>query len=202
MAGRGLPPSGTLGYVGTRLGLIYGFGRLTCSILYLRSLGDRVTEQHQESLYDSGGAPDTPPVDLGKWANSLVKAVSKGMEDEVSAYELTPLEFMLLRSCVEREECTATDLAEDLPVDASRISRLVTSLVDKGLLMRHRIRDDRRVVMLRVSNRGNELTSLLMERIQAYDAMLMRDISAEEMAVFTSVTSKIVANYSALYQPD
>ena len=85
-----------------------------------------------------------------------------------------------------------------LPVDGSRVSRLVTGLVDKGLVRRRRLRSDRRVVMLRLSDEGRELTLRIMERMQGYDAMLTEGIGEEEMRVFISVSARIIANHDAM----
>ena len=59
-----------------------------------------------------------------------------------------------------------------MPTDPSRISRMVTKLVDMGLLRRRRLRNDRRIVMLRLTPEGNELTSQLVEQAQLYYAAL------------------------------
>lgn len=139
---------------------------------------------------------DLPAIDLGKCIAGLVNTVTKGMAAELSPYDLNPLEFNLLRACMERGECTATELAAELPVDASRISRIVTVLVDKDLLVRRRLRSDRRMVMLRLSGEGKELTSMLLQHIQAYDAKLMKNISAEEIRAFAAASAKIIANHA------
>ena len=131
----------------------------------------------------------------------LVNAITKGTADETTPYNLTPLEFTLLRICMEKEECTATELAADLPVDASRISRLVTRLFDDGLLLRRRLREDRRVVMLRLSDEGSELVSTIHQRIQAYNARLIENISREEMSAFAAVASRILANHGSMDRP-
>ena len=67
--------------------------------------------------------------------SDLVNTVVKGAADELEGYDLSVIEFTLLRSCLESREVTATARAEVLPVDASRISRIVTTLVEKGLLV-------------------------------------------------------------------
>ena len=108
------------------------------------------------------------------------------------------MEFALLRIFLDREECTTTQLAKMLPVTASRISRIVTKLVDRGLIRRRRRLDDRRVVKLSLTSRGKELTQELHRRVQAYDARLTDSVSEEEMAAFASATSKIMANHAAL----
>ena len=139
-------------------------------------------------------------MDLSGHVSGLMNAVAKGMADELAPYDLSPLDFDLLRYCLERRECTATELASVLPVDASRISRIVTRMVDMNLLVRRRLRDDRRIVMLRLSARGVELTSTLRQRIEATETRLTGNIGEEEMRVFMDVASQIIANHEALQQ--
>ena len=133
--------------------------------------------------------------------SGLVNAVDKGMADEVAPYDLSTLEFSVLRICMENVECTATQMGEVLPSDAPRISRMVSRLVDMGLLSRRRLRSDRRVVMLRLTEEGRELTSQLVRRVRVYEAMLTDSISEEELRTFASIASKIIANHTSLKQP-
>ena len=95
------------------------------------------------------------------------------------------------------EEWTTTQLAKALPVTLSRVSRVVTKMVGMGV-MRRRRRSDRRIVMLGLTEEGKALTLELHRSVQAYDAMLSEGVSEEEMAVFASVLSKVMANYTAL----
>ena len=128
----------------------------------------------------------------------LVNAVAKGMAELVAPHDLIPLEFALLRVFLGEEERTTTQLAQILPVKMSRISVVVTKMVGRGLMRRRRLRNDRRIVMLALTEEGKALTSELDRRVQAYDARLSEGVSEEEMAVFASVTSKVMANHTAL----
>ncbi len=150
-----------------------------------------------KSAGDRGRPAANPPIDLVSCVSGLVLAVDGGMATELAPDRLTPMEFRLLRHCREERECTATHLAQALPVDGSRISRIVTGLVDRGLLRRRRLRNDRRIVMLRLSEEGAELTGRVIERVERYDARLLAGLGAEEMRVFTDVTARIVANHAA-----
>ena len=154
----------------------------------------------QEPHDGPGRGTPSPPVDLETCVAGLVNAVEKGMAQEVSPYGLTPLEFNLLKNCLEGE-CTATQLAQVLPVDGARISRLVTGLVEKGLIRRRRLRDDRRIVMLRLSEEGAEMVAHIVSSMEHYDAMLTEGVGEEEMRVFVSVAAKIMANYAGSQEP-
>ena len=121
------------------------------------------------------------------------------MAEEVSPYGLTPTEFSLLRMCLENDnEYTATELAKVLPVDGARVSRLVTGLVSSGLLRRRRLRNDRRVVMLRLTDEGRELTSRILQSMKDYDDMLLEGVGEEELRVFMAVAARIIANHAAV----
>ena len=160
---------------------------------------------HPEKMTDERSQDDperrtvSPPEDLQACVVGLVNAVDKGMAKEVAPYGLTPLEFSLLRICLEAgEEQTATKLAQVLPVDGARISRMVNELVDKGLLRRRRLRTDRRIVMLGLTEEGERLTSRALQSMKRYGASLTEGVSEDEMRVFVAVTSKIIANHAAM----
>ena len=120
------------------------------------------------------------------------------MAEEVDPYGPSAVEFSLLKSCMGKGESTATELAEVLPVDASRVSRLVTSLVGKDLLVRRRLPEDRRVVMLSLSEMGKELVSTLNGYIQTRIAELVEGIADEDVSMFESVTRRILANHDSM----
>ena len=143
----------------------------------------------------------SPPADLGECVAGLVNAAYRGMAEQVASHDLNPLEFALLRAFLGKEEWTTTRLAQVLPVKAPHVSRVVTRLVDRGLIRRRRPRNDRRVVFLTLTDEGKALTLELHRRVQAYDARLSEGVSEDEMTVFVSVTSKVMTNYAAMAQP-
>ena len=133
---------------------------------------------------------------------ALIGATEKGIAKVTAPYGLSTIEFECLWFCLNRErETTATELASHLPVDAPRVSRIVTTLVDKGLLSRRRLRTDRRVVMLRLSDDGKDLALQARQTVELFIAKLTEGVSKRELQGLASAASKIVANYDALNQP-
>lgn len=157
-----------------------------------------MAESSRPPRSESADTGNRPVPTLGECVAALVNVVAKGMADETEPHGLVPVEFSLLKVCLERGECTATQLAEVLPVDASRISRIVNRLVNLGLLRRRRLASDRRVVMLTLTPDGDEKTRELDQRIQMYDSKLLQGVSEEEMRDFADTAFKIVANHAAL----
>ncbi|MDE2861753.1 MAG: MarR family transcriptional regulator [Chloroflexota bacterium] len=137
---------------------------------------------------------------LGPYIMDLLNAFASGISDEAAPHDITSLEYSLLRFCLAEGECTATQLAQVLPVDASRISRVVSRLVDMEILQRRRVRDDRRVVLLSLTETGRDLINELQRRVTAFNVRLLAGVSREEMIMCRSVADRILANYAAMKQ--
>lgn len=69
-----------------------------------------------------------------------------------------------------------------------------------GLVLRRRLLNDRRVVILTLTEKGLKLTQDLHRRVQAFDSGLCEGVCEGEMVVFASVCRTVMANYSALEQ--
>ena len=148
-----------------------------------------------KTSFDTQGWP--PPSDLGTSVVGLVNAVVRGMSRIVAAHGLTYIDFGLLRLFLGSEEWTTTQLAQAMPIAPSGISRSVSKLVDKGLIRRRRLRSDRRIVVLTLTEKGKTLTQELQKRVQAYDSMLCEGVSEEEMAALVSVSIKVLTNFTS-----
>ena len=151
-----------------------------------------------DSVAGRQGEARMPSTGLGEYVAGQVNAVARSMEELAASNGLIPLDFALLKLFLEREEWTITQLAEALPVNVSRVSRVVTKMVGMGLIRRPRRRSDRRVVMLALTEEGKALTLDLHRSVQAYDARLSEGVSEEDLTVFAYVLSKVMVNYTAL----
>ena len=134
--------------------------------------------------------------------DGLAHAVNKGMTRELAPYGLILMEFRLLRYCQQQDGCTVTQLARILPADPSHVSRVVQGLMDRDLLRRHRLRSDRRVVMLSLSEGGRELLSRVVENVSHYEGMLTEGVSDEELRILIAVSRRIIDNHAATQEAD
>ena len=150
-----------------------------------------------EQTQQQAGPMGRPSADLGSCVAGLVNTLAKGTVNLMAPHGLIPLDFAVLRLFLIREDWTTSQLAQVLPVNASRISRQAAKLVGMGLMRRRRLRIDRRVVMLSLTAEGKELTLDIQRRVHSYEAVLSEGVSEEEMAAFASVTSRVMVNYAA-----
>ncbi|MCY4455594.1 MAG: MarR family transcriptional regulator [Chloroflexi bacterium] len=107
-------------------------------------------------------------------------------------------DFKLLSCFLEQDEWTATQLTGAIAADASRVSRLVNGLVQRGLLRRRRRVDDRRVVRLMLTDEGISVARGLAERVREYDDHMLAGVTDDEREALIELTSKVLANHAAL----
>ena len=144
----------------------------------------------------------TPLHTIGQHARALVDSVTKGVDGEAAAYNLTPTEFAVIRLFLTDMEWTATELTQMLSVDAPYMSRAVSKLVDRGVLRRRRQREDRRLVFLKLTEEGVALGLELHEKAHSYEERLTQGISPEDMETYLATIRRIVANHAALAGSD
>lgn len=158
-------------------------------------MSSNITNTADETGTDRSSAPE-----LSEGVVQLINAVVKGVERQIEPAGLISMEFSILKSFVEKSEWTVTQLSDVLPADAPRISRLVSKLVDRGLLRRRRRTDDRRVVLLRLTQQGKDLSEELRQRVSEHESRLLEGVSSEELETLRAVTSKILANHAVMEQ--
>lgn len=88
----------------------------------------------------------------------------------------------------------AAELARQYGIDASAVTRLLDRLEKRGLLVRLRSQDDRRVVKLRLTEQGHAYA----ERMPAlYDEVLdklLRGFGPDEVSLLKSMLRRMLAN--------
>ncbi|WP_423923752.1 MarR family winged helix-turn-helix transcriptional regulator [Candidatus Poriferisodalis sp.] len=133
---------------------------------------------------------------LGGAVAELANVISAGASIEIDRCGLESEEFAVLRLFCEQGEWNATQLARQLQIDASRISRLVTKLVDRRLLRRRRAATDRRVVHLKLTQQGRDLIDEMRECFEAFEAELLRGVSSKEIDSFLATVRTVVNNFA------
>ena len=157
----------------------------------------RMSEAEHRSYRTHSHRVETPLHSIGQHANALVNAVARGVDREAAAYDLTPTEFAAVRLFLIDLEWTATELSEILSVDASSMSRVVSKLVDRGVLRRRRPREDRRLVFLKLTEEGVALGLELHEKAHSYEERLTRGISPEDLETCLATMRRIVEDHAS-----
>jgi DNA-binding MarR family transcriptional regulator len=129
----------------------------------------KLTSVRNYCIIELDGAP--PMIDgtdderSRRQANQLRVFLSKLADDSdeqvLPDVELSFREVRLMRALGERREMTMTDLAGVIRAPLSTVTRMVDRLESKGLAERFRSAEDRRIVVVRIAMKGQELCQLV-----------------------------------------
>jgi DNA-binding MarR family transcriptional regulator len=103
----------------------------------------------------------------------------------------TPLEVELLRAIVEAGEIRASDLASQLFVTKTSISRYVNGMLDEGLLVQRRDPSDGRAMLLSVSPSGQREFEEREAARSAWLREICHDWTARDVTEITALLQRL-----------
>ncbi|RFB15009.1 MarR family transcriptional regulator [Bacillus sp. HNG] len=120
-----------------------------------------------------------------------VNTTAESLVKEQIGSDLTNEQHYTLRYINKVGSCTSTELAEVFEVKKSAITAIINRLFEKGLIQRTRDENDRRIVYLTLSNKGNELFTKTEERVQKLVESIIGEFSEEEIVRFLKTYEKL-----------
>ena len=123
----------------------------------------------------------------------LGTVVERVLEAELAGSGVSLTELRILSVCAANPGITAVEVSRIIPVDPPAISRLVNSLVRRGLLSRRRSRADRREVRLRVTADGLTTLGECQPLLEKASAEFLRPLSEAQARTFIRAVEALLA---------
>ena len=95
-------------------------------------------------------------------------------------------------------EITVTDLARNLSLDKSTVSRTVDGLVNIRMVDRVIPRENRRLALLNLTGSGQEVCTSINASNDSYVHRILHNFSAKERAEFLRLCKKLTGNMQAI----
>jgi DNA-binding MarR family transcriptional regulator len=110
-------------------------------------------------------------------------------EELFGSYDLTPQQYNALRLLRGEEDAKLPTLvlASRLVSRAPDITRLLDKLEERGLIVRERPADNRRMVLIGLTDKGRELLSSLDEHVRASHARQLGHLAPDDLAHLISL---------------
>lgn len=121
-----------------------------------------------------------------KVTKRMYTELKNGIDDELTLEQYQLIDYISIRGDV-----TSTELADVFSVGKSSITAITTRLVDRGILMRTRDENDRRIVYLSLAEFGKELHSRTRAQIFKVISTYMVHYSEEEIEGFIQTFEKL-----------
>ena len=116
---------------------------------------------------------------LGEVMNELFSNCNEKENRIVSGFGVSIVEAKSLRKMNDFESLTVNQLAHELHLTSSRITRIIDNLVEKELVSREIDAQDRRVYNLSLTEKGKKLTGELIESYKKVHSEILQNIPEE-----------------------
>ena len=145
-----------------------------------------VGRSHDESV-------NAQAVRLQNGLRKLTHAIVHGLEQQLSPHGIDAVEYTILGVCTASGPITVKEVRSKVPIDYTQISRTISRLEDKGLVTKRRLKNDRRIVRVQVTSRGQEIMPELMQGALEFYESLVTDIGEEELVECTAIMERLLA---------
>ncbi|MCR5118287.1 MAG: MarR family transcriptional regulator [Lachnospiraceae bacterium] len=105
--------------------------------------------------------------------------------------ECSKNEILIFWLLYRKEEVNMSEIAEYVHVPLNTATGLVGRLEKRGLIERSRSEEDKRVVLIRFSNKGLKQFKLLAAEMIRYGTRIFSELTDEEIALFFKMTEKV-----------
>ncbi|MDR2215640.1 MAG: MarR family transcriptional regulator [Nevskiaceae bacterium] len=131
---------------------------------------------------------------LGYLLRQTMSALNRAIETDMRPHGLTAVQWAPLLIISRGGNPTAASLARDLSTDTGAMTRMLDRLEVKGLLTRSRSEQDRRVVVLTLTDQGRELTTRIPHHLARVYNQQLSGFSNEEFVQLKDFLRRIIAN--------
>jgi DNA-binding MarR family transcriptional regulator len=132
---------------------------------------------------------------LGRLFRRVHRLLAKRMQAQFSETDKSFEEWMALRLIYDQLVENAGELARDFAIGTGAATRLIDSLEKQGFIERDRTSDDRRMVLLRLTARGEKhCRDKVPDMIDCWND-LFRDFKREELDQLIALLAKLEAAF-------
>lgn len=106
---------------------------------------------------------------------------------------ITPAQFFLLKIIVKTKDCKAKDVADILEISPAAATNMLERLYKNNLIERSRSAEDRRIVLIKLSQAGEEMFKEINQKRLELLEQLFEKVSEEELAQVAGVFNKTLS---------
>lgn len=118
-------------------------------------------------------------------------AVLKEVEKDMRSYGLNPTEFAVLELIYHKGEQPIQKIGEKVLIASSSITYVVDKLEAKGYLIRTPSKNDRRITLANITQKGTEFMDEIFPKHRAFIHSLMNSLDAEEKEEMSNLLKKM-----------
>lgn len=123
---------------------------------------------------------------------SFFKKMRSIMEKKLEPYDITFPQLHILRMLEKAGATSVSEIAEHMKVKPSSITVMIDRLVKQALVFRYHDPEDRRVVLMELTPKGEDLFKTFAQTHHDMIAQYFSHFTKEELTTFTQLFQKLV----------
>lgn len=112
----------------------------------------------------------------------------------VEEMDLTPHQFIVLKIIANTDNCNMSGLSKILGVTMGNMTTMVDRLIKEGLVTREQEPNDRRIVRVKLNNKGKEIVIKVTKKKQNMLLNILKKLSNKDIETMLKLIEKIVTN--------
>ena len=117
---------------------------------------------------------------------------------EIKQFGLTLNEWRVGATLRHQPSQRLSEVAEHTSIDASTLSRLIDTMVQRGLVIRERSAEDARAIALRLTPSGEAIIDKVIPLAQLYERVALAGVPAEQVHMLREILTQIFNNLDLL----
>lgn len=117
---------------------------------------------------------------------------------ECQAYDLTPLQFVVLSTLADRGSMDHATLAGAAALDRTTVAVVVKNLAERGLLLSQRSENDRRAKIVSITREGCALFDASLPAVHSAQEKILEPLSQEDQRKFLDFLSVLAVENNLL----
>ena len=135
-----------------------------------------------------------PGTSVGYLVNRVRADLLAAMDRELEPFDVTSAQYIIMGHLVYNLASSASGLCKGIAYDPGAMTRMIDRLEAKGLIRRVRSEDDRRAVVLELTDEGRAVFPKMRVKVVGVLNHLMRGFSKAEARQLESLLQRMVAN--------
>lgn len=126
--------------------------------------------------------------EVGEMIQRLVKVIHLFERDQIKVYGFTTSQCNVLLEILKAGSLTMNELSDKMNLNTSTMTRILDNLVRDKYITRDRDESDRRIVVVSLTNSGNEMAQKLKDSVNEYYRKIIENIPEGQLdSVLNSV---------------
>lgn len=130
--------------------------------------------------------------DVGDMVRRLVRLFQLFERDQIKVYGFTTTQCYTLLEIEKSTQIAMSELSEKMNLNASTMTRIMDPLVRDGYIVRQKSTEDRRLVLVSLSEKGKESAEALNKSVNAYYKKVIQNIPTGKLDDILRSTDHLV----------